>query len=409
MQARLVIANKGIVIASAAIPSLRAKRSNLPPPRNGSPNPSSRAQRPSLRAQIFRLCEQSEATSPPSHTTPPSRHYKRSAATSTPIITNSSIPSLQAIRSNPKPNTQKCPYKHPRRPPMKTPTTQALHTAALTGLLSLTILSPATAADFTGSLKGVTITDAQASNKPPTAAIAYSINDNTVTFDASGSTDTDGSIATYKWDFGDNSTSTGLSTSHSYATYGDFQVTLTVVDNGNAVAVLQKNITYGAPIQPIGTSTVGTTSMANIPNHVAFHKLSGTASSNGKLLSYVVSAVESLTTSREINIALYTHDAINNKPLNFVAGSDCGWIKYSLAKGSTFECTPSGAVTITAGEQYWIGVRGKNYGGILGNSSSGTYYDYYLGETSSWKETSQLSSQTTKTGTAGILQIKVSQ
>lgn len=125
---------------------------------------------------------------------------------------------------------------------MKTPTTQALHTAALTGILSLTLLPPATAADFTGSLKGVTITDAQATNKPPTAAFTYTVSGDTVTFDASGSSDSDGTIAEYKWYFGDGSSGSGSQVQHTYTTKIATPVTLTLVDNNNGVAIDKKTI-----------------------------------------------------------------------------------------------------------------------------------------------------------------------
>ncbi len=52
-----------------------------------------------------------------------------------------------------------------------------------------------------------------------------------VTFDGSGSTDPDGSIASYGWDFGDGSTGTGVQASHVFAAKGTFQIRLTVVDN----------------------------------------------------------------------------------------------------------------------------------------------------------------------------------
>jgi PKD repeat protein len=130
---------------------------------------------------------------------------------------------------------------------MKTPTTQALHTAALTGLLSLALLSPATAADFTGNLKGVTITDAQATNKPPTAAFTYTFSGQTVTFDASGSSDTDGTITEYKWDFGDGSSGSGAQVQHTYSAKTATPATLTLIDNNKAVSLTQKTILFQEP------------------------------------------------------------------------------------------------------------------------------------------------------------------
>ena len=52
-----------------------------------------------------------------------------------------------------------------------------------------------------------------------------------VSFDGSGSTDSDGSIVSYEWIFGDGSSGTGVSPSHTYATDDTFTVTLTVNDD----------------------------------------------------------------------------------------------------------------------------------------------------------------------------------
>ena len=291
----------------------------------------------------------------------------------------------------------------------KTPTTQALHTAALTGLLSLALLSPTTAADFTGSLKGVTITDAQATNKAPTAAFTYTVSGQTVTFNAGDSSDSDGTITEYKWDFGDGSSGTGQNATHSYASYGEYSATLTVADNGKAVSLLQKKIMYGAPAQLIGNSNIGLTTMGDSLDHIYIHKLYGKPLINGKLSKYRVTIATDKSATRAITLGLYTHDSNNNKPLKFVPGSDCGWISYTQTAGETFECTPSGDVPITSNTQYWIGVRGKDYASIRGNLSNDLYYDYYLSQSSSWRDVSGLLGETVKKGTASILQVEVIQ
>ena len=55
-----------------------------------------------------------------------------------------------------------------------------------------------------------------------------------VNFDSSGSTDPDGSITTYAWNFGDSSTGTGSAVSHTYAAAGTYNAVLTVTDNESA-------------------------------------------------------------------------------------------------------------------------------------------------------------------------------
>ena len=74
-------------------------------------------------------------------------------------------------------------------------------------------------------------------NRPPlavagldTAAVAGAV----VAFDGSASTDPDGHIASYAWDFGDGTSGTGASASHIYNGGGAFTVTLTVIDDRGA-------------------------------------------------------------------------------------------------------------------------------------------------------------------------------
>lgn len=52
-----------------------------------------------------------------------------------------------------------------------------------------------------------------------------------VSFDGSGSTDPDGTIVSWEWDFGDSETDTGETVEHSYAVENTYTVVLTVTDN----------------------------------------------------------------------------------------------------------------------------------------------------------------------------------
>jgi PKD repeat protein len=53
-----------------------------------------------------------------------------------------------------------------------------------------------------------------------------------VSFDGSGSSDVDGTILSYDWQFGDGTTGSGATPSHTYAVVGLYTVSLTVTDDG---------------------------------------------------------------------------------------------------------------------------------------------------------------------------------
>ncbi len=73
-------------------------------------------------------------------------------------------------------------------------------------------------------------------NTAPTVSCPLSsVNDKTVTFDAVAS-DSDGTIASVSWDFGDGTTGTGTSVTHTYASYGTYTIVNSVVDNGGSTA-----------------------------------------------------------------------------------------------------------------------------------------------------------------------------
>jgi PKD repeat protein len=71
--------------------------------------------------------------------------------------------------------------------------------------------------------------------RPPIAVIRGPENGQVgemLSFDGSGSSDTDGQIVNYAWAFGDGTIGTGVNVSHVYEQAGTYQVTLTVTDDG---------------------------------------------------------------------------------------------------------------------------------------------------------------------------------
>ena len=75
----------------------------------------------------------------------------------------------------------------------------------------------------------------------------------TVALDGSASGDTDGTISTYAWAFGDGQTATGPSptASHTYAAGGDYTVTLTVTDDDGSTGQVAHVVTAVDPGAPV--------------------------------------------------------------------------------------------------------------------------------------------------------------
>jgi PKD repeat protein len=70
-----------------------------------------------------------------------------------------------------------------------------------------------------------------APNQAPTASFSFSCTSTDCEFDGTGSSDPDGSVGSYAWDFGDGGTATGATPGHDFATSGTRDVTLTVTDD----------------------------------------------------------------------------------------------------------------------------------------------------------------------------------
>jgi PKD repeat protein len=77
-------------------------------------------------------------------------------------------------------------------------------------------------------------------NIPPVANFTATCSHVVCTLDGRASTDVDGSIATYLWDFGDAAIATGALVYHTYAQAGSYTVTLRVTDNLGAVGTASK-------------------------------------------------------------------------------------------------------------------------------------------------------------------------
>ena len=71
--------------------------------------------------------------------------------------------------------------------------------------------------------------------------------DQTIFFNASISTDSDGTIVTYNWNFGDGTIDSGVTVDHSYSEGKTYTVTLEVIDNDGFPGTKEQDITISSP------------------------------------------------------------------------------------------------------------------------------------------------------------------
>jgi len=91
-----------------------------------------------------------------------------------------------------------------------------------------------------------TITKRAGVNAAPSASFTSSTSGLTASLDASGSTDSDGTVVLYEWRFGDGATGVGRTAQHTYTAPGTYPVRLTVTDDRGATATVVRDVTVTA-------------------------------------------------------------------------------------------------------------------------------------------------------------------
>lgn len=94
----------------------------------------------------------------------------------------------------------------------------------------------------------IVVGQATANQKPKAVISADQTKGLTVSFSGAQSTDPDGSIVKYEWNFGDGSTGSGSDAQHTYTRQGSYTVSLQVTDNNGATATATKQIQSGTAL-----------------------------------------------------------------------------------------------------------------------------------------------------------------
>jgi PKD repeat protein len=123
-------------------------------------------------------------------------------------------------------------------------------------------------------------------NGTPTAKFTFSpsapITKADVTFDASLSSDSDGTIASYAWNFGDGSQGSGVLVQHSYSEAGTYSVTLTVTDDRGLTASASQTVVVSATAIPTASFVYSPTTPA--PNDKVYFNAASSKAATGRTI-----------------------------------------------------------------------------------------------------------------------------
>ena len=166
------------------------------------------------------------------------------------------------------------------------------------------------------------------SNVAPEAAFTIEGSDpyyleDVVTF-TDNSSDEDGTVASWFWDFGDNSTSNDQSPTHAYTTKAEYTVSLTVTDNAGATGTVSKTINIrdiaDENTAPVAGFTVADTLVLN-GSDVLFTNTS--TDTDGTIATYAWSFGDDSGTSSEEN-PTYSFNEVGNYEVILTITDDIG-------------------------------------------------------------------------------------
>ena len=139
----------------------------------------------------------------------------------------------------------------------------------------------AAAANTAGNVNtGQTFTGSGNNNQDPVANFTFTCSGLTCQFDGSSSSDSDGSITGYQWNFGGNNNASNSTTSFSFAQTGTYTVLLTVTDNNAATHSVSKSVQVTAAQQALfeNTQTVAIPDFDTINSNIAVQRTGTSAS-----------------------------------------------------------------------------------------------------------------------------------
>jgi len=126
-------------------------------------------------------------------------------------------------------------------------------------------------------------------NGAPLASFSFSApteQGTAILFDGSASADSDGTVVSYAWDFGDGTTGTGVRVHHTYSRAATFSVILTVTDNRGQQGTTTRQVSVTATTNPIAAFDLSPTS-PKIGDQVVFNASAATAATGRRIANYL--------------------------------------------------------------------------------------------------------------------------
>jgi PKD repeat protein len=180
--------------------------------------------------------------------------------------------------------------------------------------------------DNSGNTDSTTQNITVSANQNPTAAFIFSPTTPTtgerVHFNASESTDPDGTIVSWEWDFGDSRHGSGEEVNHTYADPATYTVVLVVTDDSGNSDILSKTITVIDNNTPVASFTISPSS-PNVGEAVTFDASASYDPDGGELSLYDWSFGEDGNTGNG-RIATYTYNKTGTVTISLTVTDDEG-------------------------------------------------------------------------------------
>ena len=220
----------------------------------------------------------------------------------------------------------------------------ASHTYSIAGTYTIT----GTVTDNLGATasKSAAIVVSNGTNQPPTAVIAATPNSAyapaTVSVSAAGSSDPDGTIASSVISFGDGTSASGLTASHTFSAAGVYTLTANVTDNSGASSTATTSVTVKAPEVIVSSPADG--ALLNSQVHVVASGFSGSTVTTMQIYvdGAIVYSVNSANLNGTITVASGPHTLL-------VKGWDNAGRNFSKQVAVTINKPPVAALTVSSG------------------------------------------------------------